>query len=57
MIIIDEYHSSWYGRWKAIYDYFSGALYFGMTPTPNRDDIDIYACFGEPIYFTVWVGH
>ncbi len=51
MVIIDECHRSGYGRWKEILDYFSGAVHFGMTATPKRDDnIDTYAYFGEPVY-------
>ncbi|AGB05284.1 helicase, type I site-specific restriction-modification system restriction subunit [Aciduliprofundum sp. MAR08-339] len=51
MVIIDECHRSGYGRWREILDYFSGAVHFGMTATPKRDDnIDTYAYFGEPVY-------
>jgi len=51
MVIIDECHRSGYGRWKEILDYFTGAVHFGMTATPKRDDnIDTYAYFGTPVY-------
>ena len=51
MVIIDECHRSGYGRWKEILDHFKGAIHFGMTATPKRDDnIDTYAYFGTPVY-------
>ena len=33
-IIVDECHRSIYGRWRAVLDYFSGAIVLGLTATP-----------------------
>jgi type I restriction enzyme R subunit len=51
MVIIDECHRSGWNRWHDILKHFSGAIHFGMTATPKRDDnIDTYDYFGEPVY-------
>ncbi|MBE0616853.1 MAG: DEAD/DEAH box helicase family protein, partial [Proteobacteria bacterium] len=55
LVIIDECHRSGFGKWHDILRHFSGAVHFGMTATPKRDEsIDTYAyfCAEEP---EVWV--
>ena len=54
LVIVDECH---YGssndecRWRAILDYFTGAVQLGLTATPRCDENgDTYAYFGEPRY-------
>ena len=53
-IIVDECHrggANDEGQWRAILDYFSPAVHFGMTATPKRDkNTDTYKYFGEPVY-------
>lgn len=36
-IIVDECHRSIYGKWRAVLDYFSGAVVLGLTATPTPD--------------------
>lgn len=36
-IIVDECHRSIYGKWKAVLDYFSGAVVLGLTATPTPE--------------------
>ena len=36
-IIIDECHRSIYGKWRAVLDYFSGAIVLGLTATPTEE--------------------
>ncbi|MGE8451074.1 MAG: EcoAI/FtnUII family type I restriction enzme subunit R, partial [Pseudomonadales bacterium] len=54
LIIIDECHrgaSRDNGNWRRVLDYFSGAIHFGMTATPLREDSrDSYVYFGNPVY-------
>jgi type I restriction enzyme R subunit len=53
-IVIDECHrggANDEGTWRAILDYFSGAVQLGLTATPKRTvNADTYAYFGEPVY-------
>jgi type I restriction enzyme R subunit len=51
LVIIDECHRSGWNLWYDILKHFSGAVHFGMTATPKRDDnIDTYKYFGNPVY-------
>lgn len=54
LIVIDECHrgSSRDGSsWRAVLDYFSPAVQFGMTATPLREESrDTYEYFGNPVY-------
>ena len=54
LIIIDECHrgsASDESSWRAILDYFTGAVQLGLTATPLRDDNkDTYEYFGNPLY-------
>lgn len=54
LIIIDECHRGAArddSSWRKVLDYFSGAVHFGMTATPLRDDSrDTYDYFGNPVY-------
>ena len=45
-IIIDECHRSIYGKWKAVLDYFKGAIILGLTATPTPE---AYAFFNNNI--------
>lgn len=36
-IIIDECHRSIYGKWRAVLEYFSGAIVLGLTATPTEE--------------------
>jgi type I restriction enzyme R subunit len=37
LIVVDECHRSIYGKWRAVLDYFSGALVLGLTATPTPE--------------------
>lgn len=51
MIIIDECHRSGWNLWNDILKHFDGAVHFGLTATPKRDDnVNTYKYFGEPVY-------
>jgi type I restriction enzyme R subunit len=54
LIIIDECHrgsSRNDSNWRAVLDYFSPAVQFGMTATPLREESrDSYEYFGNPVY-------
>lgn len=54
LIIIDECHRGAArddSSWRKVLDYFSGAVHFGMTATPLRQDSrDSYEYFGNPVY-------
>ena len=54
LIIIDECHRGAArdeSNWRKVLDYFSGAVHFGMTATPLRDESrDSYDYFGNPVY-------
>lgn len=54
LIIIDECHrgsSRDDSSWRAVLDYFTSAVQFGMTATPLRDEArDTYQYFGNPVY-------
>ncbi|MDG3066573.1 EcoAI/FtnUII family type I restriction enzme subunit R [Thauera mechernichensis] len=54
LIIIDECHrgsSRDESAWRAVLDYFSPAVQFGMTATPLREESrDTYEYFGNPVY-------
>jgi type I restriction enzyme R subunit len=54
LIIIDECHrgsSRDDSNWRAVLDYFSPAVQFGMTATPLREESrDSYEYFGNPVY-------
>ncbi len=54
LIIIDECHrgsSRDESAWRAVLDYFSPAVQFGMTATPLREESrDSYEYFGNPVY-------
>ena len=54
LIIIDECHrgsSRDQSAWRAVLDYFSPAVQFGMTATPLREEArDSYDYFGNPVY-------
>ncbi len=54
LIIIDECHrgsSRDESAWRAVLDYFSSAVQFGMTATPLRQESrDSYEYFGNPVY-------
>src|SRR5260370_8618592 len=55
-IVIDECHrggANDESNWRGILDYFAPPVQLGLTPTPKRkDNIDTYAYFGEPVYFS-----
>lgn len=46
LIIVDECHRSIYGKWRAVLDYFSGAIVLGLTATPTSE---AYAFFNNNI--------
>ena len=46
LIIVDECHRSIYGKWRAVLDYFSGAIVLGLTATPTPE---AYAFFNNNI--------
>lgn len=46
LIIVDECHRSIYGKWRAVLDYFSGAVVLGLTATPTPE---AYAFFNNNI--------
>lgn len=51
LVIIDECHRSGWNLWYDILKHFTGAIHFGMTATPKRDDnVDTYKYFGDPVY-------
>lgn len=54
LIIIDEAHRGSArddSSWRKVLDYFSGAVHFGMTATPMREESrDTYDYFGNPVY-------
>lgn len=54
LIIIDECHRGSArdtSSWRAVLDYFTPAVQFGMTATPLREDSrDSYNYFGNPVY-------
>lgn len=54
LVIIDECHRGAArdeSNWRRVLDYFSGAVHFGMTATPLRDESrDTYDYFGNPVY-------
>jgi type I restriction enzyme, R subunit len=54
LIIIDECHRGAArddSSWRAVLDYFSSAVQFGMTATPQREESrDTYDYFGNPVY-------
>lgn len=54
LIIIDECHRGAArddSSWRKVLDYFSGAVHFGMTATPLRNESrDTYDYFGNPVY-------
>lgn len=54
LIIIDECHrgsSRDDSSWRAVLDYFTPAVQFGMTATPLREESrDTYDYFGNPVY-------
>ena len=54
LIIIDECHrgsSRNDSSWRAVLDYFTPAVQFGMTATPLREESrDSYLYFGNPVY-------
>lgn len=54
LIIIDECHRGAArvdSSWRKVLDYFTGAVHFGMTATPLRQESrDSYAYFGNPVY-------
>jgi type I restriction enzyme, R subunit len=54
LVIIDECHrgsAQDESNWRAILDYFSGAVQIGLTATPLRNDnVETYRYFGEPLY-------
>ncbi|WP_429348985.1 EcoAI/FtnUII family type I restriction enzme subunit R [Paraburkholderia sp. Clong3] len=54
LVIIDECHRGAArddSSWRKVLDYFSGAVHFGMTATPLRDESrDTYDYFGNPVY-------
>lgn len=54
LIIIDECHrgsANEEGSWRAILDYFEGAVQLGMTATPKRtDNVDTYNYFGKALF-------
>lgn len=54
LIIIDECHRGAArddSSWRKVLEYFSGAVHFGMTATPLRQESrDSYNYFGNPVY-------
>ncbi len=54
LIVIDECHRGAArddSSWRKVLDYFSGAVHFGMTATPLRQESrDSYEYFGNPVY-------
>lgn len=54
LIVIDECHrgsAAENSAWRAILDYFSGAVHLGLTATPKEtEDISSTTYFGEPVY-------
>lgn len=45
-IIVDECHRSIYGKWRKVLDYFSSAIFLGLTATPTDE---AYAFFDKNI--------
>lgn len=54
LVVIDECHrgsASENSAWRAILDYFSGAVHLGLTATPKEtEDVSSTTYFGEPVY-------
>ncbi|WP_425454655.1 EcoAI/FtnUII family type I restriction enzme subunit R [Helicobacter valdiviensis] len=54
LIIIDECHrggANDEGSWRAVLEYFKGAVHLGLTATPKRsDNVDTYKYFGNAVY-------
>lgn len=54
LIVIDECHrgsAAEDSAWRAILDYFSGAVHLGLTATPKEtEEISNITYFGEPVY-------
>ena len=54
LVVIDECHrgsAAEDSAWRAILDYFSGAIHLGLTATPKETaDISNISYFGEPVY-------
>lgn len=54
LVVVDECHrgsAAENSSWRAVLDYFSGAVQLGLTATPKRDDtVDTYRYFGEPVF-------
>lgn len=54
LIVIDECHrgsAAEDSAWRAILDYFSGAVHLGLTATPKEtEDVSSTTYFGEPVY-------
>ncbi len=54
LIVIDECHrgsAAEDSAWRAILDYFSGAIHLGLTATPKETaDISNTTYFGDPVY-------
>lgn len=48
-IIVDECHRSIYGKWKAVFDYFTEAKVLGLTATPTPE---AYAFFNDNVVET-----
>lgn len=54
LIVIDECHrgsAAEDSAWRAILDYFSGAVHLGLTATPKEtEEVSNITYFGEPVY-------
>jgi type I restriction enzyme R subunit len=54
LIVIDECHrgsAAEDSAWRAILDYFSGAIHLGLTATPKEtEEVSNITYFGEPVY-------
>lgn len=54
LVVVDECHRGSAkddSQWRAVLDYFSGAVHLGMTATPKETkDISNITYFGEPVY-------
>lgn len=54
LIVIDECHrgsAAEDSAWRAILDYFSGAVHLGLTATPKEtEEVSSTTYFGEPVY-------
>ncbi len=54
LVVIDECHrgsAAEDSAWRAVLDYFSGAVHLGLTATPKEtEEVSNISYFGEPVY-------